>query len=421
MSLKEIEQQIKDVYELVPHPEPDGKNSAAETGWSWINLNWIDSLLPCPTNKSLPFKNILIAGCGTGSEAFQMSNSFPDAEIIAVDYSEKAISLAKQYQSQHLKYSNIQFEVGNLTINEGNWVKSDHYDFISCHGVMSNIPDIQSAFDILAQCLSPTGVLYVGANGLAHVGISIRKSFEHFGYDTNKFENTLEIRRMIELFDRLQPYQNHIAAQTNAYLSSDILNTFSLNLSLFEWAGYAEKSNLNLLGTTDLISGLEKTLSPGIFKLLISRSRKELCELVEINNKSSFHRMIFSKQDSLTIPWNNFESLINCDFETTALYSMQNPLSDIYGEFIIQANIATDYTVSFRWALDDITIKLFNKNKKNSRLHDVLGDEIIEAHKNNQEALIAKLFMFYQFGLIKIFPNSNEPTRSQESANSDHE
>ena len=406
MNLQEIEQQVKKNYDQSPYPGTDGSEINPEIGWSWVNLNWIGSLLPFPTGTVLPFKNILIAGCGTVNEAFQMCNSFPDAEIIAVDYSEKAIEIAKVYQKQHSNYANIRFEIGNLTVEAGDWVKIDHYDFISCHGVMSNIPNVQNVFEVLTKCLSAEGVLYTGVNGATHNSINIRKSFEYFGYDTDEFEDTLETRRLIELFDRLQPYQNHISVQTPSYLSSDILNTFSLNLTLSEWVGYAEKAKLNFISSADLIYNLEKTLSPNIFPLLIPNSRKALCEIVAINNVAPFHRLVFSKQIPPSIPWTDLETLLEYEFQTTSLYSMQNPASDIYGELILNAQIAPGYDIGFRWPLDDITIKLLSKQKGNRRIKDALGDEIIKAFKNNENALVVTLFMFHQFGVIKILPPS---------------
>ena len=115
MNQQEIEKQVKDGYDQLPYPGIDSNINPAAI-WSWVNLNWVGSLLPFTFDGPPPFERILIAACGTGNEAFQMRNSFPNAEIVAVDYSEQAIRIAEAYQKEHPEYADIKFEVGDLTV-----------------------------------------------------------------------------------------------------------------------------------------------------------------------------------------------------------------------------------------------------------------------------------------------------------------
>ena len=411
-----VEQKVKEAYDQLPYPGIDNLSVDPAVDWSWVNVNWLCSLMPGFFEGDPPFKRILVAGCGTGNEAFQMHNRFPNAEITAVDYSEESIRIAQEHQNTNLKYSGIRFEVGNLTVDKGNWVKAGYYDFISCHGAMTYIPDAQKVFDLLAKCLSEEGMFYLGVNGATHSGVTIRKSFEYFGHPSHKFEDTLETRRLIELFDRLNPSQSYVAGYTPSFLHSDILNTFSHNLTLPEWTEYAEKSGLNLVSSGELIPQLSKTLSPYIFPFLFPKSRKELCELIAINNSASFHRLVFSKQTPPPIPWSDAEALLNCNFQTTGLYSIQNPISDIYGELMFNANISQGCDINFRWLMDDISVKLFSQQEGSQRIRDVLEDSI-EAYKGNLHALLVKLFMFYQLGIIKILPEPCEQSSRQDSDN----
>ena len=410
----QVEQKVKEAYDQLPYPGIDNLSVDPAVDWSWVNVDWLSSLMPVFFDGDPPFKRILVAGCGTGNEAFQIHNRFPDAEITAVDYSEESIRIAQEYQNANPKHLSIRFKVGNLTVDGGDWVKADYYDFISCHGAMTYIPDAQHVFNLLAKCLSKEGLFYLGVNGATHSGVTIRKSFEYFGYTSDKFEDTLETRRLIELFDRLNPSQSYVAGYVPSFIHSDILNTFSHNLTLPEWTEYAEKSGLNLVSSSELIPQLSKTLSPYIFPLLFPKSRKELCELIAINNSASFHRLVFSKQIPPPIPWSDAEALLNCKFQTTRIYSIQNPISDIYGELMFNANINQGCDVNFRWLMDDVSAKLFSQQEGSQRIRDAL-EESIEAYKNNLHTLLVKLFMFYQLGIIKILPNSSEQESDNDS------
>ena len=343
-----------------------------------------------------------------------MRNHFPNAKVTAIDYSEESIRIAKEYQNANPEYANIRFEVGDLTVETSKWVNSEGYDFISCHGVMTYIPDAQRVFDLFAKCLSKEGILYIGVNGVTHFGVKIRKSFEYCGHNSNKFDNTLETRRLVELFDRLLPDQTHVATGAPSYIDSDVLNTFSLNLTLPEWAAYAERSGLHFISSAELIPGLSKTLSPNIFPLLFPKSRKELCELIEINNNATFHRLVFCKSAPLPIPWYDLDALLDCEFQTTWLYSIQKQFSDIYGELFLTASIANESDTNFRWSINDLTLKLLQQKQGSCKLKIALRENM-NAFKDNSKTLLIKLFMFYQLGIIKIFPDSSEQDSDSES------
>ena len=411
MSQQEIEQRIKKAYDALPYPGI-GVTVDPQINWSWVNMPWIRSLLPFALDGEFSFKRILIAGCGTGNEAFQMRNLFPHAEITAVDYSEASILVARKYQNDHPKYKEIHFEVDDLTIGEGHWAKADYYDFISCHGTMTYIPNTQKAFDSIAKCLAPEGFFYMGANGSKHISIPMRKSFEYLGYDSSGFSDSVEMRRLIELFDRLNPSQSHLSAYTAAYLDSDLLNTFSLNLTLAEWVEYAKNANLHFVSSAEFIPNLAKTLSPNIFPLLFPQSRQALCQLVAIHAETSFHKLIFSKQAPPEIPWDNLDALLDCEFQTTDLYLIQNPISDIYGELILNATIAQGLMVGLRWPMLDVSFRLFGQRNGKGRLRDAVGD-YLEPSIRDEYSLIIRLFMFYQLGIIKIFPNPPASTYTE--------
>lgn len=114
------ERRIKDVYDEPPYPVSKDTKSV-DRDWPSVDIHWIESLDAEATEIETCFKRILVVGCGTGEEAFQMRNRVPDAEIVAVDYSESAIKQAQASQQHNPIYKSIRFEIGDLTQLRESW------------------------------------------------------------------------------------------------------------------------------------------------------------------------------------------------------------------------------------------------------------------------------------------------------------
>ena len=68
---------IRQIYEKRPYPAV--RTSAAARGrWLLPPLPWMKAIW----QRQHPLRRILIAGCGTGSEAFTLCRQFSDAEIV---------------------------------------------------------------------------------------------------------------------------------------------------------------------------------------------------------------------------------------------------------------------------------------------------------------------------------------------------
>ena len=57
----------------------------------WLNALWR------PESARFAPRRVLVAGCGTGREAFAIQHRAPEAEVVAVDLSPRAIAIAKDY------------------------------------------------------------------------------------------------------------------------------------------------------------------------------------------------------------------------------------------------------------------------------------------------------------------------------------
>ena len=72
--------------------------------------HWINSAIGQDDLALHPQANILVAGCGAGSEVIMLAKHYPHATIVGIDFSEKSIERARILAGNE-KVKNIIFEV----------------------------------------------------------------------------------------------------------------------------------------------------------------------------------------------------------------------------------------------------------------------------------------------------------------------
>jgi len=102
--------QIQSIYEKHPYPAADD-TVLTKKRWNLAPMEWIMALWRPEKKDSAP-ERILVAGCGTGSEAFMLARKFPQATIVAVDFSPRSISIAQSLRERAPAMRNITFHVG---------------------------------------------------------------------------------------------------------------------------------------------------------------------------------------------------------------------------------------------------------------------------------------------------------------------
>ena len=175
----DIARQVREIYEERPYPTP-GQNFVAKSRQQLPPFEWIRSM--CALRQPSP-KRILVAGCGTGAEAFALQKRFLDAEIVGVDFSSSSVLQAKVLQKRVLPGSRMRLLVGDLT--DGKFMNSlgNNFDFISCHGVLSYIPQRARALRNISRCLGADGALYLGVNSAAHFSVKGRPALRALGLE----------------------------------------------------------------------------------------------------------------------------------------------------------------------------------------------------------------------------------------------
>jgi len=151
-----ISNKVRKQYEENPYPRWRFINETLKSQFSLvinaaINPNKIDY------NRKFNNPNVLIAGCGTGSNSIS-ANIYKNANILAVDLSLKSIAYAKR-KTEELGYKNIEYLHADILQLKKLGRK---FDIIESSGVLHHMNDPVAGLKVLLNILEPHGFLRLG-------------------------------------------------------------------------------------------------------------------------------------------------------------------------------------------------------------------------------------------------------------------
>ena len=156
--VNKISSKVRDQYEQNPYPR-------------WINLrlepyphslSTILAKTQCnllhPLGQRSGSLDVLIAGCGTGQQAIEISSMLTSANITALDLSKTSLAYAQRKTKE--------FEIANLTYTHGDILDlkrlSRNFDVIYCEGVLHHMEDPIEGWATLVNHLKPAGLMQIG-------------------------------------------------------------------------------------------------------------------------------------------------------------------------------------------------------------------------------------------------------------------
>lgn len=117
------------------------------------------ALFPCKNIPATPKRlDILVAGCGTGSQSIQVSRRFPSARILAVDLSLTSLAYAKRMTEER---GIVAIEYGRADIlNLASLGR--RFDLIDSTGVLHHLRDPLEGWRVLTGLLRADGYMKIG-------------------------------------------------------------------------------------------------------------------------------------------------------------------------------------------------------------------------------------------------------------------
>lgn len=103
-------------------------------------------------------KDILIAGCGTGSHAIQIAQVYPNARLLAVDISMTSLAYARR-KTRELGLRNVEYAQADI-LELGTIDRT--FDSIESVGVLHHLAEPMAGWRVLVSLLRPGGTMRIG-------------------------------------------------------------------------------------------------------------------------------------------------------------------------------------------------------------------------------------------------------------------
>ncbi|MDQ6912361.1 MAG: class I SAM-dependent methyltransferase [Verrucomicrobiota bacterium] len=385
------------IYEDRPYPAVPKRGTKPAIWrlppWEWIEAIW-QPADPVP-------ERILVAGCGTGLEAFAVSGHFPSAEVVAVDFSARSIAVARDLQKRDRKLRQIRFVRADLASTHFAKVGRGEFDFISCHGVLSYIPQVERVLRNFVRSLTPRGVLYLGVNGVAHFSVKWRAALPRFGFDVACFDDGRRLRQVLAFFDRVtQSPGGPLARKDAAYLASDLFAPLIRNLPLAQWIKLCRAAGLAFLSSYSGERTLRFAINDEACRHLLPRSRAEVCELVETLRPSAFHGLLFSREPAGNPPWENRRELLRWRVIRTPVYGNSWPARRGDWQALRTVRLQSESTNSLiELRVPEWEIEIVRQSNGKRSLAEIVNRIPVAI---SSASLCSSLYLLYQLALINV-------------------
>lgn len=389
------------LYEKHPYPAADDR-SLKDQRWALAPMEWINVLWKTGREDSSPLR-VLVAGCGTGGEAFRLWRKHPQAKIVAIDFSPRSIRIAKGLQQRARKMRNIHFLTADLADSKLGKLIGRDFDFITCHGVLSYLPAPGLILQNLARCLKPDGALYLGVNGERHHSVTLRQALPAFGFSMTEMPKERQVREILGLSDAMMG--TTVAQLTTILLAGDLFGPLISNLPLANWVRMAHEAGLHFRGSFLCWWKLRRALGGNLCRLLIPRSRAEIHQLMEILEPESFHRLLFTREPDINPPWENREELLAWHPVITHLYGGKLPARGRSWHAMRRVALRSSaMNTELNWRMPEWELEVLRQSEQERSLGAILASipATVPWHLLQQQ-----LYTLHQLLVITLLPNGS--------------
>ncbi|HUS96846.1 MAG TPA: class I SAM-dependent methyltransferase, partial [Hyphomicrobiaceae bacterium] len=237
---------VSEQYEHAPYPS---WTSLSKTGGA-LRLDELSGIIGANSERfqATPF-NVLVAGCGTGQHAAQLSIAYGSrARITGVDLSRSSLAYGERTCRQ-LGLERIEFVHGDL-LDIGALEQS--FDIVECVGVLHHMADPFAGWRELVKVLRPGGLMFIGVySAIARQEIAaLRAQPDYPGPDCSDDEARAY---RAALLGRVSPEPGSgLIGSYNFYTLSDfrdlVLHACEHRMSLDQISAFMDESGLTFRG-----------------------------------------------------------------------------------------------------------------------------------------------------------------------------
>lgn len=390
-------------YEKRPYPAED-ERVLSQRAWKLAPLGWWNGTGRLAAGE-LGRLRVLVAGCGTGNEAFNFARLSEEFEVVGVDFSRRSIEVAERWKTAS-GLKNVSFVQADLSADDFGESVDGPFDLVSCHGVISYVPETVAALRNLESVLADDGALYLGCNGSTHVSQQYRPVLGRLGCDLESYEADSTVRQKVALCDDLKGLKpgKGIANQSDGFIASDIFGKMNLCHSLEEWNRKAEEAGLVFLGAlqpTRLLSQIHYNSTVGFLREEGVRWAQEASDRMR---PTPFHRVLYGKggrrlpdfsiykQEELK-EWRPFVNLWKRD----AIPPMKKPFTQKVSFKLNIPGLYKDHAIEARAFVLEF-LRLSDGEKTLGGIVGEIGSGV------TVEQMIPLLFRFHLCGMVNLKP-----------------
>ena len=123
---------------------------------------------------SISPEEIVEIGCGGGRNAGALLDKYPDAHVMAIDYSPLSVETTKAYNEDAIAAGRITVEQGNVSCLS---LEKEHYDLATAFETVYFWPGLIECFEQVASVLKPGGLFLIvnETDGVEKVGKKFEK------------------------------------------------------------------------------------------------------------------------------------------------------------------------------------------------------------------------------------------------------
>ncbi|WP_096084582.1 class I SAM-dependent methyltransferase [Agaribacterium haliotis] len=173
-SLSAVSAKVQAQYEQHPYPRWQRlRLDKAQTSKAYFNKTLPGARFSFLDNKRV---DILVAGCGTGSQPLSLAAQLTNTHVTAIDLSLASLSYGKR-MSEKLRIDNVDF--AQVDLLDAACLKQD-FDFVVCSGVLHHLNDPLQGWQVLTRLLRDGGVMSIALySAIARAEIRRQRAFVH--------------------------------------------------------------------------------------------------------------------------------------------------------------------------------------------------------------------------------------------------
>ncbi len=323
--MSEVRTAVQKLYNTYPFP-PDPLLDEPPPGYNW-RWHYRAAYSFCTGLKPKTEKiRILDAGCGTGSGTDYLLLHNPQADVVAIDLSERALAVARERCEKSGVLAAHQGKAAFKQLNvEDATELSGEFDLINCVGVLHHLPDPVVGIKALASKLAPGGLLHIfvyGELGRWEIQLMQQAIALLQGERKGDYQDGVKIGR--QLFAHL-PQDNRIVKrekerwalenQRDECFADMYVHPQEIDYNIYTLFELIEASGLEFVGFSNpKYWDLERLIgkSPELIARANQLSEKELYRCIELLDPEVSHYEFFLAKPPLPkVDWSEAQLLLN--------------------------------------------------------------------------------------------------------------